>query len=72
MSPVPVARSSAQRTRCGCGQIDQAPLPSPILSVRQNLRNEIVPIGDRGKERPDVAALSVGRRDAFAAATSDG
>src|SRR5262249_31767276 len=33
-----------------------------VLTIRQEARNQIVPIGDRGKQSPNVPALALGRR----------
>ena len=68
MSPVPVARSSAARAGARRRQIDEPPLPAPVLSVRQGDGDEIVAIGNRRKQRAHVAALAVRRRDAIARA----
>lgn len=44
----------------------QAPLPRTILPVRQHHGDEIVAVGNGGKQRPDIAALSVRRRNRLA------
>ena len=44
-------------------EIDQPLLPAAIAAVGEQPRNQIVTIGDRRKERSDVAALSIRRRD---------
>src|SRR6185295_3478629 len=58
-----VERASAGRWR---GQIDDTPLPAPVLAVRQHDGNEVVALGDRREERAHVAALAVGRGDPVA------
>ena len=56
-----VERRRARRRR---REIDQPTLPASILPVRQHDGDEVVAIGNRGKERADVAAFAVWRRDA--------
>ena len=47
-------------------EIDEPPLPSPVLAVRQDHRDEDVPIGDRREGRAHEPALAVRRGDAVA------
>ena len=72
-APAPQARRrcrrcrSRDRARASPGarrrQLDQPPLPPPVLSVRQHDGDEIVTIGDRRKQRAHVAAFALGRGD---------
>ena len=67
MSPVPgrkIERASAgTRDAAAADKVDQPPLPSLILPVRQDDCDEIVTIGDRRKHRADVATFPIRRRD---------
>ena len=56
--PMPIAGRGARET-------DQAPFPASIQAERQHHGNEIVAIGDRRKQRPDVPTLAFRRRDAI-------
>ena len=55
-----IERASA---RGGAASSTQSPLPAPILPVREDDGDQIVPIGDRREQRSDVAALALRRRD---------
>src|SRR5262245_57647708 len=48
----------------GC-ELDETPLPSAILSIRQRHCDEVVAVRDRGEERTDVRALSFGGGNAI-------
>ena len=65
MSPVPVARSSARRPGAGCARATRRRFQRAILAVRKRDRDEIVSIGDRGKEPADVPALAFGRGESI-------
>ena len=70
----PCAASANNVTGAGCqiegrgpehrrGEGDQPPLPSAIAAVRQGHGDEIVAVRDCRKERPDMSAFAVGRRN---------
>ena len=54
------ARSAPRRR-----EIDQPPLPAPILSIRQRHRDEVVAIGDRREQPSYVPLFPFGCRDQF-------
>ena len=45
------------------GELDDLPLPPPVLTVRQKAGDEIVAVGDGREQAPDVATLALGRRN---------
>ena len=51
--------------RANGSELDETPLPSAILSVRQCHRDEVVAVRDRGEERAHIRALSFGGGDAI-------
>src|SRR5207244_1145303 len=55
-----IERARARQRR---GHVDEPSLPPPILTVRQEDRDEIVTVRDRRKQRAHVAALAFRRRD---------
>ncbi len=66
MSPVPQARSSTRSSGVIAARRISALLPAPVLSVGEKPCDEVVAVGDGGKEPPHVAALAVGRGEARA------
>ena len=48
------------------GELEQAPLPSPILAVREDHRDEVVPVGDCREDSAHEAPLAVRRGDPLA------
>src|SRR5688572_8221402 len=73
-----------QQVACTAGEIEDAialsqlrepnqhPLPAAVLPIREEPGDEVVAVGDRGKESTDVAALALGRGDGRAQGHSKG